>query len=294
MDLDQLKYFISIAQSRNFTSAAKVHHITQPAISRRIDSLEKEIGCRLLVRDSHKVLLTDAGQEFFDYAVGVMNMTDATQQRMENIAHGRVGRVRISIVPSCAHAMRSAIIEFHHHYPMIQLDIDYHTGKEQISSIIQRKHDFYFSFASLANAQSELTSIQTDTDFYELFVPSSHSFRVDVDDLSTLNGLPLLTETKGDAPFFVPKVIEICASRGYNPGNCISCNSFTTMIDFANAGIGFTLIPHAMERSVCTDYLVPFRLHGDDVLNPNTVSWFPDAINDTTVLFRDVCKELFK
>lgn len=294
MDFDQLKYFISIAQSRNFTAAAKVHHITQPAISRRIDSLEKEVGCRLLVRDSHKVMLTDAGQEFFDYAVSVMNMTDASQQRMENIARGRVGRVRISLVPSCAHAMRSAIIEFHHHYPMIQLDIDYHTGKEQISSIIQRKHDFYFSFETLANAQSELNSLVTDTDHYELLVPSAHSFRADADDLSTLNDLPLLTESRGDAPFFVPKVLEICSSRGFYTENRITCNSFTTMIDFANAGIGFTLIPHAMERSICTDYLVPFRLHGEDVQNPNTVSWFPDALNDTTVLFRNVCRELFK
>lgn len=70
MDFDQLRYFISIAQSRNFTNAAKMHHITQPAISRRIDSLEKEIGCKLFVRNSHSVALTDAGQEFFEYARG--------------------------------------------------------------------------------------------------------------------------------------------------------------------------------------------------------------------------------
>lgn len=79
-----------------------MHHITQPAISRRIDALEKELGCKLFIRNSHSVFLTDAGQEFFDYAIGVMNMTEATKQRMENISNGRVGRIRLSLVPHIA------------------------------------------------------------------------------------------------------------------------------------------------------------------------------------------------
>lgn len=294
MDFDQLRYFISIAQSRNFTNAAKMHHITQPAISRRIDSLEREMGCKLFVRNSHSVALTDAGQEFFEYAVGVMNMTEAAQQRMENIAQGRVGRIRISLVPTSAHAMRMAIREFHRDYPGIQLDVDYQSGKEQITSIRQKEHDFYFTFQTLADAQEELDGLVTDTDYFELVVPASYSHLVDMNDLSSLNKLPLLVETAGNAPFLVPKIEEICAARGFQVENTHSCNSFYAMIDFVNAGIGYTVIPHSMERSICTDHVVCFRLQGEDVNSTNVLAWDPGTMNETKVLFQKKCQKIFQ
>ena len=64
MDMNQLNYFISVAQTLNFTEAAKRNGITQPSISHHINELEKQLGARLFLRDRRSVTLTDAGREF--------------------------------------------------------------------------------------------------------------------------------------------------------------------------------------------------------------------------------------
>ena len=64
MKIEKLCYFLSVAKHQNFTKAAKECHIAQPAISKQMLSLEKELGFPLFERKNRRVELTDAGKEF--------------------------------------------------------------------------------------------------------------------------------------------------------------------------------------------------------------------------------------
>ena len=68
MDISQLKYFISVAQTLNFSEAARRNGISQPAISHHIGELEKQLGCRLFERSRRSVVMTEQGREFLPYA----------------------------------------------------------------------------------------------------------------------------------------------------------------------------------------------------------------------------------
>ena len=57
MDINQLKYFITVAQTLNFSEAARRHKITQPSISHHINELEKRVGVKLFLRDKRRVTL---------------------------------------------------------------------------------------------------------------------------------------------------------------------------------------------------------------------------------------------
>ena len=61
MTLQTLEYFIAVAQYRNFTKAAEACHVTQPALSRAIRTLEEELGCSLLIRAGRTAALTPEG-----------------------------------------------------------------------------------------------------------------------------------------------------------------------------------------------------------------------------------------
>eukprot|EP01136_Pigoraptor_vietnamica_P034706 Opistho-1_new@98993 len=62
MDIRQLKYFVAVADARNFTRASEVLHIAQPPLSRQIQLLEEELGVQLILRNSRPLRLTEAGR----------------------------------------------------------------------------------------------------------------------------------------------------------------------------------------------------------------------------------------
>ena len=62
MNLIQIEYFVEVARQLSFTNAANTLHISQPALSKQIAILEKELGVRLLDRNNRKVNLTDTGK----------------------------------------------------------------------------------------------------------------------------------------------------------------------------------------------------------------------------------------
>ncbi|BDR58909.1 LysR family transcriptional regulator [Xylocopilactobacillus apicola] len=92
MELQELSNFIAIAETGNITKAAKRLHISQPALSRQLQSLEKELGVKLAERDSRHLYLTENGNYFLQRAKEVLAMVDKTKYELhsQNIVSGDV------------------------------------------------------------------------------------------------------------------------------------------------------------------------------------------------------------
>ena len=76
MEFRQLRYFVAVAQQRNFTRAAEILNITQPPLSRQIQLLEEELGVALFYRESRPVRLTDSGRILYEQALQVLGRID--------------------------------------------------------------------------------------------------------------------------------------------------------------------------------------------------------------------------
>ncbi|MBX9468626.1 MAG: LysR family transcriptional regulator [Rhizobium sp.] len=76
MDFRQLRYFVTVAQQRNFTRAAEMLNITQPPLSRQIQLLEEELGVALFHRASRPVRLTESGRILYEQALQVLGRID--------------------------------------------------------------------------------------------------------------------------------------------------------------------------------------------------------------------------
>lgn len=79
MELRVLRYFLAVAREGNITGAANFLHLTQPTLSRQIKDLEEELGCQLLVRKSHRVVLTPEGMRLRKRAEEIISMVDKTE-----------------------------------------------------------------------------------------------------------------------------------------------------------------------------------------------------------------------
>ena len=85
MTLQQMRYFIAVAQNLSFSKAAQQHYVSQTAVSQQIKLLEEELETELFQRTRHSVALTSAGQVFYEYAVRITALEIGMMSGMENL-----------------------------------------------------------------------------------------------------------------------------------------------------------------------------------------------------------------
>jgi len=95
MELRQLRTFVAVAELRHFARAASLCNLSQPAVSHQIALLEEELGAKLLNRAARRVSLTVAGEVFLDEARRILGAIDRAHERMQEVARGAVGRIRL-------------------------------------------------------------------------------------------------------------------------------------------------------------------------------------------------------
>ena len=100
MELRQLRTFIAVAELRHFARAASLCNLSQPAVSHQIALLEEEVGAKLLNRAARRVSLTVAGEVFLEEARRVLGAVDRAHERMQEVARGAVGRIRLGATPT--------------------------------------------------------------------------------------------------------------------------------------------------------------------------------------------------
>ena len=100
MELRQLRTFVVVAELRHFGKAASLCNLSQPAVSHRIALLEEELGAKLLNRAARRVSLTVAGEVFLEEARRILGAVDRAHERMEEVARGAVGRIRLGATPT--------------------------------------------------------------------------------------------------------------------------------------------------------------------------------------------------
>lgn len=113
LDLTKLRAFVTVAEHLHFGRAAEELHLTQPGLSRQIQTLERQLGARLLERDRRNVALTEAGRQLLEDALPLLEAVSATRQRVARAARGPrrvVVGFRAGVIPTPAIA---ALRELH-------------------------------------------------------------------------------------------------------------------------------------------------------------------------------------
>jgi len=100
MELRQLRTFVAVAELRHFARAANLCNLSQPAVSHQIALLEAEVGAKLLNRAARRVSLTVAGEVLLEEARRILGAVDRAHERMQEVARGAVGRIRLGATPT--------------------------------------------------------------------------------------------------------------------------------------------------------------------------------------------------
>lgn len=136
VQLQQLRYFLAVAETRHFTRAAEAEHVAQPSLSQQIRALERELGAELFHRTRGNIALTDAGDALLSLARRILADTESARLAVQETVQLRRGRVRLGAPPSlCTSLVPDVLRVFRDRYPGVALVVREGGSRDLVRSL---------------------------------------------------------------------------------------------------------------------------------------------------------------
>ncbi len=159
-DLADLRAFVAVAKLGSFGAAAIELHLSQPALSRRIEKLESALGVRLFHRTTRKVDMTAVGREFSQRAMDLLNGLEESLLGIRDVAARVSGEVTIACIPSALRFFLPDILkEYHRRYPRIVVRIIDQGANDVLATVLRSEADFGLNYIGTQDPQLEFEPV---------------------------------------------------------------------------------------------------------------------------------------
>ncbi len=246
MNLNQLKYFISVAEQKNFTRAAKQNYISQTAITQQIKSLEKTVGVPLLIRDKHHVELTAAGKTYLRDAKKIIQQSDDALRLARLASVGVTGQVSIGYVTGYGKGNFSASLRnFHNAFPDVKIDLVRANSSVLLNMAAQNSCDVVFVISSHVHGKFNLERKFITSCPIMVVLPAEHALcKKDALTYKDLEGEKFVMMDPADQPRNqMQEALLIYKRAGYVPNIVAADGEDETVMLMVSAGLGVALIP---------------------------------------------------
>lgn len=245
MNSRQLQYAVALSQERSFSQVAEKLGISQPALSKQILALEKELGVRLFNRDSTPVTMTPAGEQFVQEAKDLLYKEDHLLRSMERFRSGKAGRVTIGITPfRSLYLMPDIVRRIAEKFPGVRVNLqEYGTGILR-QEAAEGKYDF--AVINLPVDEALFDVIPLEPDKLVLAVPNRllpllPATKKNQIDIAQCEKLPFVVVGKGQE---MRTLFErLCTKAQIHPPIAMEVVGIATAWSMAQAGIGAALLP---------------------------------------------------
>jgi len=247
MDLRHLKYFLAVAETRNFTQAAASCYVAQSALSQQIARLEKDVGAQLFSRTSRSVRLTAAGELLEPLARRILADVDTAKAALDALSGLRRGRLRLGLVQTRASSVDlvEVMADYHARYPGIDFHVTNAPSAEMAAAVLAGDLDIAIVGLGPRQIPDGLDHQVLAADPLVLIVPADHALAdreaVDLADLPESHQLIQFTRGSG----LRRQVLAAFARAGVEPGQHFQVGQIQDMIRLAARGIGVTVVPRS-------------------------------------------------
>lgn len=159
LDLRKLRYFVAVADRLHFGRAAEELHIAQPVLSRQIRALEQDLGTPLLIRDSHGVVLTEAGRQLLTDAGPLLASAQAVRRRVTVAARGSQ---RLMVGFRAGIAVTPAVRLFAKRHPDVLVDVQRIEWDDQAPMLLDGRIDVGYVRLPIDEAGLRVTPLYTE------------------------------------------------------------------------------------------------------------------------------------
>lgn len=242
MQLQQLLYFVAVAETRHFTHAAESVHVAQPSLSQQIRALETELGAELFSRARGNISLTEAGETLLPLARRILADADTARHEVQELVQLRRGRVRLGATPSlCTGLLPDVLRVFHDRHPGIRLLIEEGGSHDLVRELARGALDLALVVLPLPPGSPALTTVELLRE--DLVVVSAASVKAPRRPvrIGDLRDQPLVMFRHGYD--LRELTVAACRAAGFEPGFTVEGGEMDAVLGFVRAGLGMAVVP---------------------------------------------------
>ena len=253
MDIHELRSFLVLSEQLHFGRAAKLLHLSQPALTKQIRRLEEGLRGQLFERSKHGTRLSAFGQEVLDPARTTVRSFDQLVEQGQKAAVGKMGRLRIGFGFHTFEIVPRLIVRFRRGAPDVQVTLRDMSSAEQVAALESSQLDLGFARLPLPRGLETLPVVEDRL----VLVSSAQHFPSKSISLEDCRMEPFVTISKARSPGFYQHMILLCAKHGFHPRIVQEVTEFTTALALVRSGLGLTIMP----QSFWTSRFAGIRLH---------------------------------
>jgi len=278
MELRHLGYFVSVGEEQHFGRAAARLHVAQPALSRQIQDLEREMGFLLFDRLPRGVRLSAAGKLFLSDARRILQDVDEAKRRAERIALGQAGTLRIGIAMALSwHGMVvESFREFRRRQPDAELVLHHLLSIHQVEAVLSGRLDAGFA-AAITPWNKDLAHWEFAQDRILLAVPKGHPLtKRERIRLRDLRNTPFIWFQRSANPTFDDRLRQACARGGLSAPRIVQqATDRDTVLGLVQCRIGIAWLTEST-RWHCPRGIVLLPVTDMNVRLPFNLIWKKD------------------
>lgn len=245
MDLATLNAFIAIAELGSFSEAAERLHLTQPAVSKRIASLEQQLNVRLFDRLGREVSLTEAGRALLPRAYQILNVLDDTRRALTNLNGEISGRLTLATSHHIGlHRLPPLLRAFTRAHPQVALDIQFLDSEVAYEEVLHGRAEL--AVITLAPETREpVHAVAVWDDPLDFVAAPEHPLaRSQAISLADVAHHPAVFP--GGNTFTHHIVRRLFEAQGLTPNIAMSTNYLETIKMMVSIGLAWSVLPRTM------------------------------------------------
>ena len=250
MEFDHLDAFLAVARAGSFTRAAAALHLSQPAVSRRIDLLEHRLGAPLFERvRGSSVILTEAGRAFLPHGEGALARVQDGIEAVRALVHGDSGTITLALVGTLADTrLTKRLRRFRAAYPGVRLLL--RTANSAEVTGLVRRGDAMLGLRYGASADPDVVSLRIGEERMIVVCAPEHRLATRSRlKAAALAGEPWVTFPSrpdgGDAGRVLERQLAVA---GLSDAETVVIDSLTAQKRFVESGFGLGLVPESSAR----------------------------------------------
>lgn len=273
MDSYQLKVFCMVTRSQSFSKAAKLLHMSQPAVSNHIKNLEEYYQGHLFDRTPYGVVLTKAGKVFYDYALKILELQDEMEQHLETVLQRESNQIIVGASTTIGNvSLPCSIYLFKEEYPEVNIRLEIANSDEILRKVMSDQVDF--GVLEGYHESPDLNAIPVTSDELVLIVSPNHSNDESFISLEDFLKKPIILREDGSG---TRKILANALAKQGHSINDLNVITQMTTIDAiksaVEAGLGEAVVPRlAVRKEAYLGSLKALKITGLDMpLNFNVI-----------------------